>query len=132
MQLELKEAEKFYHEHQGKFFFQRLTLFMSSGPISTHILFGEDAVSKWRTLLGPTKVIKAQYEDPGSFRGSFGVTDTRNVGHGSDSEETALKEIAFFFPEFCYTSWSKTESRYFQNGKVIFNEEQFVHKPVIK
>merc|ERR1711976_1016628 len=50
--------------------------------------------------MGPTKVFKTRYDQPDSIRGKFGLTDTRNSSHGSDSEETARAEINFFFPEF--------------------------------
>ena len=59
----------------------------------------------------------------------FGLTDTRNVSHGSDSEQTARAEINFFFPEFSETQWEREEKEYFQTGRVIFDWEQFVHRP---
>lgn len=128
--LSLSEAEKFYEEHKTRFFFQRLTQFMTSGPLSVHILTGDDVISRWRTLIGPTKVFKTQYDDPSSFRGSFGITDTRNSCHGSDSLETALKEVAFFFPEFCYKTFLSKEAIYFQDNKVLFCEDKCIHVPI--
>ncbi|XP_031634832.1 nucleoside diphosphate kinase 6 [Contarinia nasturtii] len=98
-------AEKFYEEHQGKFFLNRLQSFMCSGPIDVFILGGDDVISKWRTLLGPTKVYKAIYSHPDSLRGLFGLSDTRNVGHGSDSMEAAKREIEFFFSDFNVDQW---------------------------
>merc|ERR1719436_2238191 len=93
-------AEQFYAEHRGKFFYNRLVTFMSSGPCQPLILAGQDAISRWRELMGPTKVFRTRFSHPESVRGRFGLTDTRNVSHGSDSEETARAEISFFFPEF--------------------------------
>lgn len=81
--LTTEEAEQFYADHKGKFFYNRLLTFMSSGPSDVHILAGYDAISKWRQLLGPTKVYQAQFTDPNSIRGMFGLSDTRNAAHGS-------------------------------------------------
>jgi nucleoside-diphosphate kinase len=57
----------------------------------------------WRQLLGPTKVFKAIHSHPDSIRGLFGLTDTRNACHGSDSVESVAKEIKIFFPDFKFT-----------------------------
>ncbi|TPP64030.1 Nucleoside diphosphate kinase [Fasciola gigantica] len=73
---------------------------MICGPLGVYVLQGPDAISTWRSLLGPTKVYRAVVSDPTSLRGRFGLTDTRNGFHGSDSAETALREIRFFFPSF--------------------------------
>lgn len=62
-------------------------------------------ISKWRTLLGPTRVFKTIYSHPNSIRGRFGLSDTRNVCHGSDSMETAKKEIELFFSDFSVNHW---------------------------
>ena len=122
-------AEEFYSEHREKFFYNRLVTFMSSGPCQPLILAREDAISGWRELMGPTKVFRTRFSHPESVRGRFGLTDTRNVSHGSDSEETARAEISFFFPEFSETRWEGEEREYFQSGRVIFDCEQFVHRP---
>ena len=78
-----KEAEQFYSDHKEKFFYNRLLTFMSSGPSDVHILAEYNAIFKWRQLLGPTKVYQAQFTDPNSIRGMFGLSDTRNAAHGS-------------------------------------------------
>ncbi|CAH8860830.1 unnamed protein product [Trichobilharzia szidati] len=93
-------AELFYAEHKGKFFYDRLVSYMICGPLGVYILGGNEAVSVWRSLLGPTKVYRAVVFESNSLRGRFGLTDTRNGFHGSDSQENALKEIKFFFPDF--------------------------------
>ncbi|CAH8597698.1 unnamed protein product [Heterobilharzia americana] len=95
-------AELFYAEHKGKFFYDRLVNHMICGPLGVYILTGNEAISVWRSLLGPTKVYQAVVSQPNSLRGRFGLTDTRNGFHGSDSQETAMKEIKFFFPDFNY------------------------------
>jgi len=95
------KVQAFYKEHEGKFFYNRLVTFMSSGESHIHILGREiEAIKAWRNIMGPTKVFKTRYDQPDSIRGKFGLTDTRNSSHGSDSDETARAEIAFFFPEF--------------------------------
>ncbi|KAG8238612.1 hypothetical protein J437_LFUL017739 [Ladona fulva] len=83
--LSMNEAQQFYIEHKQKFFYDRLTSFLSSGNIHVHILAGTNAIQMWRQLLGPTKVYQAKVENPTSIRALYGVTDTRNAAHGSDS-----------------------------------------------
>ncbi|XP_038600614.1 nucleoside diphosphate kinase 6 isoform X2 [Tachyglossus aculeatus] len=79
-----EDCRAFYREHAGRFFYQRLVEFMSSGPMRACILARVDAVRQWRALLGPTKVFRARHEAPDSIRGSYGLTDTRNTVHGSE------------------------------------------------
>ncbi|KAB7506682.1 Nucleoside diphosphate kinase 6 [Armadillidium nasatum] len=67
----------------------------------------ENAILKWRQLMGPTKVFRAHIESPNSIRGNIGLTDTRNSTHGSDSVENATQEIKFFFPEFIMKEWEE-------------------------
>ncbi|CAM1323115.1 NME6 (predicted) [Pycnogonum litorale] len=98
--LSLDEAQKFYNEHRNKFFYNRLITFISSGPVFVSILARDNAIKRWRELMGPTKIFRSRYEFPNTIRGSYGLTDTRNVVHGSDSVETATREIKFFFPDF--------------------------------
>lgn len=129
-QLSLEDAKNFYSEHRDKFFFKRLTHFMSSGPISVHIIGKENAIQDWRQMLGPTKVLRAQYDDPTSLRGEFGITDTRNVAHGSDSKETVMRETSFFFPNFSCKEWKSSEEVYFSEGKVNFCPDTFIHIPI--
>jgi len=98
----IDEAETFYGEHRGRFFYPRLVAFMTSGPLIALVLEREDAISTWRKLMGPTHCLRAKSEAPNSIRGRFASSDTRNVTHGSDSEENARKEIEFFFPGFSF------------------------------
>jgi len=100
---------------------------MSSGPVWTHILCGENAITKWRNLLGPTKVLKTVYDQPDSIRGRFGLTDTRNCAHGSDSQVTAMREIKFFYPNFNPDLWYKTEHKLFMHDMVYFDHDLFEH-----
>ncbi|OWF44398.1 Nucleoside diphosphate kinase 6 [Mizuhopecten yessoensis] len=100
---------------------------MASGGISAHILARDDGIREWRKLMGPTKVFQTVHSEPGSIRGQFGLTDTRNSTHGSDSDESARKEMQFFFPEFNVDEWYKKKEPYFRNGNVYFCEETGIH-----
>ncbi|XP_065086983.1 nucleoside diphosphate kinase 6 [Ochlerotatus camptorhynchus] len=92
------EAERFYQDHRGKFFYQRLISLMTSGPLEVLVLSGENVITRWRELMGPTKVFKAVYSQPECIRSLYGLTDTRNASHGSDSVSSFLTEAALFFP----------------------------------
>ncbi len=89
------EAERFYAVHRARPFFRDLVAFMSSGPVFVGVLEGENAVARWRELMGPTDSTKAP---KGTVRGEFGTDVEKNAVHGSDAAETARAEIAFFFP----------------------------------
>ena len=93
--LSQKEAEGFYAVHRERPFFPSLTKFMSSGPAIVMALEAEDAIRKWRTLMGATDPAKA---DPGSLRKEFGSSIENNATHGSDAPETAAFEVGYFFP----------------------------------
>ncbi|KAK3542123.1 hypothetical protein QTP86_016480 [Hemibagrus guttatus] len=121
------DSERFYAEHKERFFYQRLVEFMSSGPMRAYILAREDAISYWRELMGPTKVFRARYTSPRTIRALYGLTDTRNTTHGSDSSESAEKEIAFFFPEFSIQHWLETEEPCFRAGHLEYDEERQIH-----
>jgi nucleoside-diphosphate kinase len=88
------EAEGFYAVHRGKPFFDSLTDFMSSGPIVVMVLKGENAISRWRELMGATDPAKAA---EGTIRKDFALNIEKNSVHGSDAPETAAYEIAYFF-----------------------------------
>lgn len=89
-------AEKHYGEHVGKPFFESLVGFITSGPVVAMVIEGKDAVSAAREMMGATNPLKAA---PGTIRGSYGIDIGRNVIHGSDSPESAQREIALFFKE---------------------------------
>jgi nucleoside-diphosphate kinase len=92
--LTVKEAEGFYAVHRERPFFASLTRFMSSGPCIVMALEAEDAIKKWRTLMGATDPAKA---DGGSLRKEFGASIENNATHGSDAPETAEFELGYFF-----------------------------------
>lgn len=122
-----EDSEKFYAEHAGRFFYQRLVEFMSSGQMRAYILAREDAITHWRAMMGPTKVFRAHFTSPESLRGQYGLTDTRNTTHGSDSVESARREIAFFFPEFLADEWMKRKEPSFRLGPIEYNEQRQIH-----
>ncbi|MEX1130198.1 MAG: nucleoside-diphosphate kinase [Vicinamibacterales bacterium] len=93
--LSVKEAEGFYAVHQERPFFASLTTFMSSGPVVVIALEADDAIRKWRTLMGATDPAKA---DAGTLRKEFGASIENNATHGSDAPETAAFELGYFFP----------------------------------
>nr|CAD7194970.1 unnamed protein product [Timema douglasi] len=152
-----ESARTFYQEHKNKFFYHRLVSFMTSvgisklikvinpglscvtimqhpvcligsGSVDVHILARKDAVAAWRVLMGPTKVYQAQFSDPNTIRGSYGISDTRNATHGSDSPESAAREIALLFPTFDLHVWSQHQEPSFRAGKVELCLNTFVHK----
>lgn len=90
------DAGGFYAEHEGKPFYNDLIAFMTSGPVFIQVLEGEDAIAKNRELMGNTDPSKA---DVGTIRADFAQTIDANAVHGSDSEKSAIREIAFFFSD---------------------------------
>ena len=94
LQMTRKEAEGFYAVHRERPFFTGLTEFMSSAPCVVMALEKESAVKSWRDLMGATDPAKA---DDGTLRKQFGGSVGENAVHGSDSDENAAIEIAYFF-----------------------------------
>ena len=90
------QAEGFYEVHRGKPFFEGLTEFMSSAPCVVMVLEKEGAVKAWRDLMGATDPAKA---DAGTLRKDYGGSLGENAVHGSDSDENAAIEIAYFFSQ---------------------------------
>lgn len=93
--LSRQEAEGFYAVHKDRPFFNDLVDFMVSGPVFVQVLEGEDAIAKNRELMGATNPKEAA---PGTIRADFAESIDANAVHGSDAPETAVQEIAFFFP----------------------------------
>jgi nucleoside-diphosphate kinase len=88
------EAEGFYYVHKERPFFDELTDFMSSGPCIVMVLEAENAIQKWRDLMGATNPADAA---EGTLRRQFGASLGENATHGSDAPETAAFEIGYFF-----------------------------------
>ena len=96
MQLSVGMAEAFYNVHKERPFFRSLVEFMSSGPVVVQVLEGENAITRNREIMGATDPAKAA---PGTIRKDFAESIEANCVHGSDSAETAMHEIRFFFSE---------------------------------
>lgn len=90
-------ASQFYAEHQGKPFYPNLEGLMTSDVCVGLGLVGDDAIARWRQVIGPTNSSAAKAEAPGSIRALFGTDQTRNAVHGSDSLGSYKKEAAFWF-----------------------------------
>jgi nucleoside diphosphate kinase len=94
VQLSKEQAEGFYAEHQGKPFFEPLVEYMTSAPVFVSVLEKENAVQDYRTLMGTTNPETAA---EGTIRRDFALNQRENSVHGSDSPESAAREIAYFF-----------------------------------
>jgi nucleoside-diphosphate kinase len=89
-------AAQHYAEHEGKGFYEELVTFITSGPLVAMVLEGEQAVVAARQVIGATDPLKAT---TGSIRGDFAIEVGQNMVHGSDSPESAAREVGLFFPE---------------------------------
>ena len=96
LKLSEEQAAGFYGEHDGKPFFNDLCTYMRSGPVMVQVLEGEDAIATNRRLMGATNPQEAA---PGTIRADFAESIDANAVHGSDSPESATREIGFFFDE---------------------------------
>ena len=88
-------ARAHYAEHAEKPFFGELVAFITSGPVLAAVIEGEGVIGAWRTMMGATNPVTAA---PGTIRGDLATITQSNVTHGSDSAESAAREIALFFP----------------------------------
>jgi nucleoside-diphosphate kinase len=96
MQVTRALAEEHYAEHVGKGFFEELVSFITSGPIVAMVLEGPSAVSVARTMMGPTDPLAAP---PGTIRGDYALEIGENIVHGSDSVQSAEREIGLYFDQ---------------------------------
>ncbi|MEA4924677.1 MAG: nucleoside-diphosphate kinase [Syntrophomonadaceae bacterium] len=99
-------AAKHYAEHKEKPFFADLVSFITAGPVVAMVLEGENVIAMVRTMMGATN---PQDSAPGTIRGDFGMTIDKNVIHGSDSAESAVREINIFFSENELVAYTKAE-----------------------
>lgn len=88
------QAEGFYAEHKGKTFFENLVNIMSSAPIIVQVLEADDAIARYRKIMGATNPAVAE---EGTIRKTFALSIDKNSVHGSDSPESAIREISYFF-----------------------------------
>jgi nucleoside-diphosphate kinase len=96
LQIDEEFAGVHYEEHREKPFFRELVEFITSGPLVAMVVEGEDAVEAARQVIGATNPLEAA---PGSIRGDYAVEVTFNLVHGSDSDQSAEREIEIWFPE---------------------------------
>jgi nucleoside-diphosphate kinase len=94
--LDATVAEEHYAEHQGKPFYEELVSFITSGPLVALVLEGDSAVTAARQIIGATNPLEA---NTGSIRGDFAIEVGQNMVHGSDSPESAQREVGLFFPD---------------------------------
>ena len=96
LKLDDAKAGGFYAEHKGKPFYENLVSYMSSGPVIVQVLYGNNAIAKNRELMGATNPQEAAL---GTIRADFAESIDANAVHGSDSSESARREISYFFEE---------------------------------
>ncbi|GMB07871.1 nucleoside diphosphate kinase [Thermolongibacillus altinsuensis] len=104
MQVSRELAEKHYAEHKERPFFGELVDFITSGPVFAMVWEGDNVIAVARQMMGKTNPQEAL---PGTIRGDFGLTVGKNIIHGSDSKESAEREIQLFFKEEELVSYSK-------------------------
>lgn len=96
VKLDKAKAGGFYAEHEGKSFYNNLVEYMTSGPVVVQVLYGPNAIAKNRELMGATNPREAE---PGTIRADFAESIDANAVHGSDSPDSAAREISYFFNE---------------------------------
>lgn len=109
MQITKELAEQHYGEHKERPFFGELVDFITSGPVFAMVWEGENVISTSRLLVGATNPSEAT---PGTIRGDFAVTVGKNIIHGSDSSESAVREIGLFFNEEELVSYEKDSNNW--------------------
>ncbi|XP_004073370.1 nucleoside diphosphate kinase homolog 5 isoform X1 [Oryzias latipes] len=112
LQLSQEQCSDFYSDCSGKPFFPSLMAYMSSGPIVAMVLACEDAVTRWKSIIGPASITNAKESQPECLRAKYGTSDLKNALHGSESFQEAVREIKFMFPNsFIEPSPSKHETK---------------------
>ena len=106
MKIPRELAERHYEEHKGKGFYEPLLGYITSGPVVCMVLEGENAVASARAMMGKTN---PQDAAPGTIRGDFAQVTGRNVIHGSDSSESAKREIKLFFNDYEIHKYEKID-----------------------
>jgi len=110
IQLTTKKAGEIYEMHRGKDFYKPLIEHVTSGPVIAMVVEGPNAISILRNMIGKTNPVEAQ---PGTIRGDYALTTTKNIIHATDSAENAEREIRIFFSPNEILKYQKpTESKY--------------------
>ncbi|UCG69957.1 MAG: nucleoside-diphosphate kinase [Thermoplasmata archaeon] len=102
-------AERHYAEHKGKPFYESLVNYITSGPVVAMVIEGPNAISVVRNMMGKTD---PQESAPGTIRGDFGLFTGKNIVHGSDSENSAKREIGLFFKDEEFVSYEKCDEEW--------------------
>ena len=113
IQVDRRLAEKHYAEHLGKPFFEGLIAFITGGPVIVGVLEGNEAIGVVRSMLGATSGVAAA---PGTVRGDFSISKQNNLVHGSDSPESAQREIALWFHPEELVAYQIADSQWVYNG----------------
>ena len=113
LQVDEAMAKRHYAEHDGKPFFAGLVEYITSSPIVAAVLEGTNAVTAARQTMGVTRPTEAA---PGTIRGDFGLEVGRNLVHGSDSPESAEREIGIFFEGQPIATWTRDTDRWIFEG----------------
>jgi nucleoside-diphosphate kinase len=113
MRITLDLAGRHYAEHQGKPFYEGLVSFITSGPVVVGVLEGLNAIATTRTMMGATNPANAA---PGTIRGDYALSVGNNIVHGSDSPESAQREIALFFSPEELQSYERAADRWITGG----------------
>ncbi|HEX2172119.1 MAG TPA: nucleoside-diphosphate kinase [Dehalococcoidia bacterium] len=108
-QIRRDQAEGHYGEHRGKPFFEPLVGYITSAPVVLAVFEGKDAIQTVRNTMGATNPVNSA---PGTIRGDYALEVGRNLVHGSDSPESAAREVAFFFGDGELLSWSRETDRW--------------------
>ena len=106
MKIPRELAERHYEEHKGKEFYDLLLTYITSGPVVCMVLEGENAIAALRAMMGKTN---PQDAAPGTIRGDFSQVTGRNIVHGSDSSESAKREIKLFFNDYEIQKYEKID-----------------------
>lgn len=107
--IERELAERHYGEHAGKPFYNGLVDYITSGPVVTFVLEGPQAIAATRSTIGATRPVEAA---PGTIRGDLALMVGRNLIHGSDSAESAAREVELFFGADSVQSWNRDVDRW--------------------
>jgi len=106
MKIQKELAERHYEEHKGKGFYEPLLSYITSGPVVCMVLEGENAITAVRTMMGKTN---PQDAAPGTIRADYSQVTGRNIVHGSDSSESAKREINLFFNDYEIQKYEKID-----------------------
>src|SRR5437867_2812908 len=110
LQVSKAKAEQLYAIHKGRPFYDGLVAFVSSSPVAVMVLEGVEAIKIWRTLMGGVaNKTSGREAENGSLRGDYGMSKGFNLVHGSDSPESAAKEIPIFFSKEELIGWTPTD-----------------------